>query len=49
MSLALLAAMKRFTGKPITLPNNPAVMLPKFPLGTHTTSWSALPSFFIWA
>ena len=39
-------AMKRFTGNPIRLPKRPAVMFPKFPLGTQTTRLSAFPAFF---
>ena len=35
--------MKRFTDNPIRLPNNPAVIFPKLPLGTQITASFALP------
>ncbi|MNT75162.1 hypothetical protein D3C72_2140350 [compost metagenome] len=38
MSLALVAAMKRFTGSPSALAMRPAVRLPKLPDGTLMTA-----------
>lgn len=40
MALRLLLAIKRLMGNPIFFPNNPAVIFPKFPLGTTNHSIS---------
>ena len=43
MSLMLVAAINRFTGKPIFFASRPAQRLPKLPLGTQNTNgrrWS---------